>query len=55
MRTLLEVLVVAAGGPDGQKMLRVFLRNEFASAVGDGSLDKVLGTSFGVRRRGVAR
>jgi hypothetical protein len=42
-------------GPGGQKMLNVFLRQQVASMVGDGSLDKALGASYGLRRRGIAR
>jgi hypothetical protein len=42
-------------GPEGQKMIRVFLRKEMAQAVGDGSLDSPLAGAFGLKRRGVSR
>jgi hypothetical protein len=38
-------------GPDGEKMLRVLIRDEVGQMAGDGGMDRVLGPTYGTRRR----
>jgi hypothetical protein len=42
-------------GPDGQRIIDVMVRNSVRGMIGDGSLDKVLGSSFGLTRKGTSR
>jgi hypothetical protein len=41
--------------PDGSKVIRVMVRDEIKRGMSDGSLDGVMSSSFGLRRRGAAR
>jgi hypothetical protein len=38
-------------GPDGERIIRVLVRDEVGRMAGDGGLDRVLGPTFGSRRR----
>lgn len=42
-------------GPDGQRIIDVMIRNSVRGMIGDGSLDRALGTSFGLARKGTSR
>ena len=39
-------------GPDGQRMVRMWIRDEVNAGLSDGSFDRSMRDSFGVRRRG---
>jgi len=38
-------------GPDGERLLRVLIRDEVGQMAGDGGMDRVLGPTYGTRRR----
>lgn len=38
--------------PDGRKLVQAIIRDEVKAAVGDGELDRVLGSTYGLRRQG---
>lgn len=40
-------------GPDGQRMIRMVVRQEMRRAVADGALDREMSSSFGLARRGL--
>lgn len=42
-------------GADGRMMIKVLIRDEVRNLVGDGSLDKAMGLSFGLKRQPTAR
>lgn len=42
-------------GPDGRKILRVLIRDEVKGMFQDGSADRVMGSQYGLRRRGARR
>lgn len=42
-------------GANGETLLRILVRDEVGKMGGDGSLDKVMGANYGIRRRGTNR
>jgi hypothetical protein len=46
------VSVEQSEGPNGERMLRVLIRDEQRRALADGGMDGVMEAAFGVRRRG---
>lgn len=42
-------------GPNGEQIIRVMIRDEVGRMVGDGAMDRAMGASYGLRRRGTSR
>lgn len=42
-------------GPDGLDVVKIIIRDEVGTMIGDGSLDRIMGSQYGVSRRGVRR
>lgn len=38
-------------GPDGQRMIRMVIRDEVRTGINDGSFDRAMGNSYGIKRR----
>lgn len=38
-------------GPNGERLLRVLIRDEVGQMAGDGAMDRILGSTYGTRRR----
>lgn len=47
--------VTESTGPDGRKQISILIRDEVKAAIADGSLDRVMGNSYGLGRRGGRR
>jgi hypothetical protein len=47
--------VQESSGADGKRMIRVIIRDEVRKAIGDGAMDRAMGATYGVRRRGTPR